>query len=148
MSGRKRSWTSFSRGRSPGIFIRDLALFLALGLLVAACARTLPVYNVTDAPVITASGQSPSLDQVRGAIVTACRAKGWIVDARQEGHITATANVRKHIAVVDIFYSAQRYTISYKDSEVLLYDGEKIHRNYNKWILLLEQKINAELEML
>jgi hypothetical protein len=36
----------------------------------------------------------------------------------------------------------------YKDSDVLLYDGTKIHRNYNKWVELLERQINIELSTL
>lgn len=148
MNGQCRSWTNFSNRHVAAGLLGNLALLLTLGLLVAACARTLPVYNVIDAPVLTASGRSPSVDQVRNAIVTACRAKGWIVEPQEDGHFTATARVRKHTAVVDIRYSTQRYTITYKDSEVLLYDGRTIHRNYNKWVQLLEQKINGELQML
>jgi hypothetical protein len=121
---------------------------VAVSLLVAACARTLPVYNVTAAPVVTASGTTPSLAQVKGAIITACRDKGWFVNPRADDHVIATAHVRQHTAVVDIHYSPEHYAITYKDSEVLLYDGQQIHRNYNKWIQLLEERINVELQKL
>jgi hypothetical protein len=107
-----------------------------------------PVYNVAAAPVVTASGTTPSLAQVKSAIITACRDKGWFVDPRVEGLIVATAHVRQHTAVVDVHYSPEHYAITYKDSEVLLYDGQQIHRNYNKWVQLLEARINAEFQRL
>lgn len=122
-----------------------LASFLSLGLLLAACVRTQPVYNVTEIPVVTASPGTPSLDQVKGAIITACREKEWLVNPVEDGFIVATAHVRSHTAVVDIRYSPTSYSITYKDSDALLYDGEKIHRNYNKWIKLLSERIDLEL---
>lgn len=97
---------------------------------------------------MTASGTTPSLAQVRSAIITACRGKGWWINPRGDDHIIATAHVRRHTAVVDIRFSPDRYAITYKDSEVLLYDGQQIHRNYNKWVQLLEERINAEFAKL
>jgi hypothetical protein len=129
-------------------FLTRLAAIFAMSLLVAACARTLPIYNVAEAPVVTASGTTPSPGQVKDAIITACRDKGWWVNPRADGHVIATAHVRQHTAIVDIRYSAEHYAITYKDSEVLLYDGQQIHRNYNKWVQLLEERINAELRKL
>jgi hypothetical protein len=63
-------------------------------------------------------------------------------------HIEATVHVRKHTAVVDILYSPSQYRIMYKSSDALLYDGTQIHRNYNKWVELLERRINIELNKL
>lgn len=122
-----------------------IASFLSLSLLLVACARTQPVYNVTEAPVVTTSSGTPSLDQVRDAIATACREKEWLVNPVEDGLIVATANVRSHRAVVDIRYSPTSYSITYKDSDALLYDGSQIHRNYNKWIKLLSDRIDLEL---
>ena len=56
--------------------------------------------------------------------------------------------MRKHTAVVDIRYTPERYSISYRDSEVLLYDGSMIHRNYNKWVQPLSERINLEINKL
>ncbi|WP_193370924.1 hypothetical protein [Pelagibius marinus] len=123
-------------------------LGLSLLLIVSACARTQPVLNITEEAVVTASGEAPSLAEVENAIVTACHDKSWLVDPTDEGHIVATAHVRHHTAIVDIVYSTERYSITYKDSDVLLYDGEKIHRNYNKWVQLLSERINLELNKL
>ncbi|WP_340115538.1 hypothetical protein [Pelagibius sp. 7325] len=118
---------------------------LSLSLMLAACARTQPIYNVAEAPVVTASSGAPRLDQVRSAIITACREKEWFVNPVEDGLIVATAHVRQHTAVVDIHYTPTSYSITYKDSDTLLYDGEQIHRNYNKWVKLLAEKIDFEL---
>ncbi len=125
-----------------------LAVVVLIGLAVAGCARTMPVYNVSAAPVVTKSGQV-SAEQVRGAIVEALHDKGWVVNQDDPGKILAgiVANDR-HKATVDIDYSPSAYSITYKDSELLLYDGTNIHRNYNNWIMLLEQEINLRLSQI
>jgi hypothetical protein len=129
-------------------FRYSVIVLLALAFVVSGCVRTLPVYNVTDAPVITASGAQPNLAAVRNAITTAAQDKGWVVRDIDDEHIEATVHVRKHTAVVDILYSPSQYRIMYKSSDALLYDGTQIHRNYNKWVELLEQRINIELNKL
>ena len=53
--------------------------------------------------------------------------------------------VRQHFASVDIHYDSNSYSIRYKDSKVLMYDGTNIHRNYNKWVQLLDQQIKLNL---
>lgn len=121
---------------------------LVLLLLLSACARTQPVLNITDEPVVTGSGETPSASAVRDAIIEACRAKKWLVDPSQDGLVIATAKVRQHTAVVDIRYTPESYSISYRDSEVLLYDGNMIHRNYNKWVQLLSERVNLEINKL
>jgi hypothetical protein len=122
---------------------------LCLALTVSACARTQPVHNVTEAPVITASANTPTLAQVRTAIITACRVdKRWFVDPGTEGQIIAYAQVRHHTAVVDIFYSPTSYSIRYKDSDGLLYDGQQIDGDYNERVQLLAERIDTELNKL
>jgi hypothetical protein len=123
---------------------------LCLALTVSACARTQPVYNVTEAPVITASANTPTLAQVRSAIITACVDvdNRWFVDPKIDGQIIAFAQVRRHTAVVDIFYSPTSYSIRYKDSDGLLYDGQQIDRDYNERVQLLAERIDIELNRL
>ena len=121
---------------------------LTLILVLSGCARTLPVYNVTDAPVESVSGAQVTQAKVGDVIAKAANDKGWLVNRVSDGHIEATIHVRQHAAVVDIRYFATSYDITYKSSDVLLYDGEKIHRNYNKWIKILEQRINNNISSL
>ena len=128
--------------------VRLLLASLAVMFVVSGCERTQPVYNVIDAPIITSSSSALTIEQVRGAITKAAQEKRWRVQQMEEGHIVATIIVRKHTAVVDINYTATDYDITYKDSNVLLYDGQRIHRNYNKWIKLLDERISQNLNAL
>ena len=119
-----------------------LALVFLLALSISGCNRTLVVHNV-EAQVIN---HSVTANQVEKAILKAGIEKGWSMTVRQPGIIDAYILVReKHRAVIQIDYDEKEYSIMYKDSENLLYEDGKIHRNYNKWIILLDQKIQANL---
>jgi hypothetical protein len=189
-----------------------LVAIVLIALAVTACSRTMPIYNVSSAPVAVPSeqlsaAQGPdaiieakaeqssaapgrgtiidakveqssatqadgaiieakterssatpvgdaiteaktgqlSAAQVRGAIIEAATDRGWIVKEDDPGRILLEIFVRRHSAMVTIDYSPTTYDITYTDSENLLYDGSNIHRNYNGWILLLQQQINRRL---
>ena len=118
-----------------------------LVLLAGGCRAPMPVYNVTDAPV-AASKPSPSLDEVGKAIQRAGVALGWQMKETKPGHMLATLALRKHEAVVDVNYGVKSYSIRYKDSTELGYDGQNIHPNYNGWIQNLDKGIRAQLSLL
>jgi len=118
-----------------------------LVLLAGGCRAPMPVYNVTDAPV-AASKPSPSLDEVGKAIQRAGVALGWQMKETKPGHMLATLALRKHVAVVDVNYGVKSYSIRYKDSTELGYDGQNIHPNYNGWIQNLDKGIRAQLSIL
>ena len=125
-----------------------LGLIIAAGiLLVAACAPA-PVLNISKAPVQTVSGHKASLDEVGNAITRAGVALGWQMQTVKPGNIVGTLNLRGHTAVVDITYDTKTYSITYKDSTNLKYNGEKIHKNYNSWIQNLDRDIRAQLSTL
>lgn len=116
-------------------------------LLTVGCRAGVPVYDVADAP-ITASKPNPSLDEVGKAIQRAGAALGWQMKQTKPGHILGTLVIRTHTAVVDVNYSVKSYSIVYKDSTDLKYDGQTIHPQYNNWILNLEKGIRAQLSTL
>lgn len=118
-----------------------------LVLLAAGCRGSVPIYNVTDASV-AASKPNPSLDEVGKAIQRAGAALGWQMKEMKPGHMLGTLNLRKHVAVVDVNYSVKSYSIRYKDSTELNYDGSNIHANYNGWIQNLDKGIRAQLSNL
>jgi hypothetical protein len=118
-----------------------------LVLLAVGCRGNLPVYNVTNAPV-AASKPNPSLDEVGKAIQQAGAALGWQMRQTKPGHILGTLVVRTHTAVVDVNYSVKSYSIVYKDSTDLKYDGQNIHPQYNTWIQNLDSRIRAQLSTL
>jgi hypothetical protein len=127
--------------------ITKVAIGALIALTLGACA-TAPIYNVSEAPVSTSSGKSLQASQVRQAIITAGSALGWrIVDAGP-GRLEGTLNLRTHVAVVEIPYSATRYSIVYKGGENLNAANGTIHKNYNGWVQNLERGIRSGLSTL
>ena len=70
---------------------------------------------------------------------------GWICRANQEGKVLGTLDIRKHQLRVEISFNEKEYSIDYKDSINLDYDGKKIHRQYINWVTNLMRNIDAEL---
>jgi hypothetical protein len=138
----------FSYGRSAMRSTRWAAVVASvLVLLAVGCRGSVPVYNVTDAPV-SASKPNPSLDDVGKAIQRAGATLGWQMKETKPGHMLGTLNLRKHVAVVDVNYSVKSYSIKYKDSTELDYNDGNIHPNYNGWIQILDKGIRAQLSTL
>jgi len=121
----------------------------ARAVLVAFAAAVLagctPVYNVKDAPIVTASGAPASASDVQKAIERAGATLGWRMHPVRPGLIVATLQTRSYTAVVDITYDANAYSITYNNSANLNYDGTNIHRTYNGWVRNLDRVIRAQL---
>lgn len=130
------------------IRIPTFAAWFLILLVAAGCARTLPIHNVSAAPVLTSSGNAVTDAEVKDAITAAAQSKGWIVEQLEGNRMLATVTVRRHKAVVTIDYSAEQYSITYKSSVRLLHDGNMIHRNYNKWVKLLDERIRQNINAL
>jgi hypothetical protein len=127
--------------------LKRVILIAALGLLGVGCAPT-PVVNVTDAPVVV-NKPGVTLDEVGKAIVRAGATIGFQMIMNRPGLITGTYSPRGDFtAVVEVKYSTQKYSINYKDSQGLNYDGTNIHRNYNNWVLNLDRNIKTQLSTL
>ena len=121
------------------------ALFCAV--LLGACATQQPIYSVPEQPIST-NIQNASLKDVRLAVSRGAAHLGWVVKDAGPNSILATLDLRTHHAVVQIDYSTKNYSIAYKESNNLNYDGKSIHRNYNGWIHNLQNSINVELNNL
>ena len=113
-------------------------------VVVGGCSRTRPIYNVDDQQVVVPAGEQGA-QAIRDAVFAAGLQKGWKMKEVEPGHIVGELIVRQHSASVDIHYDSNSYSIRYKDSKVLMYDGTNIHRNYNKWVQLLDQQIKLNL---
>ena len=52
----------------------------------------------------------------------------------------------KHFAMVEIPYTVDKYSIIYRDSRELDYNAkwQRIHRNYNKWVINLSDSIQRQ----
>jgi hypothetical protein len=125
-----------------GVAMRTMVLVLLLA--VAGCRTPAPVYNVNDAP-IASSRANPALDDVAAAIQRGGTSLGWRMDRVQPGLIYGTLQVRSHVAIVSVIFNTTHYTIRYRDSTGLGYDGESIHPNYNGWVKRLDEAIRAQL---
>jgi hypothetical protein len=124
--------------------LRTLASLLIVLAIAACVSHATPIYNVEHSS-FNATGP---LDDRRAeqAIKTAGSKIGWEMETVRPGLIRGTLNLREHLAVIDIDYDTEGFSINYVDSENLNYDEGKnaIHKSYNKWIGILERRIRAE----
>ncbi|MEB2344012.1 MAG: hypothetical protein OZ948_04675 [Deltaproteobacteria bacterium] len=104
-----------------------------------AC-RTAPILN----PSVTLP-EAKTEAETAHAIKLAGARLGWEMVDDGPGLMTGTLHLRKHVAVVEIHYDADSYQIQYKDSEALMHQGDKIHRNYNRWVNNLSEEIKSAL---
>jgi len=113
-------------------------------LMLLGCAGV-PIHNVENAPV-NASKANYDLSDVTKSIIRAGTTLGWQMKEQTPGHIIGTLHLRTHMAVVDITYTLDDYSINYKDSRDLKYDAANntIHKNYNGWIQNLSNAIDAQ----
>jgi hypothetical protein len=130
----KRMWS--------GVLVACVVLAAVVG-----CRGGGQIYQVKDAPVQTATGKEPSMEDVQKAIIAAGAGLGWQMAVAKPGEIIGTLNVRSHQAVVSIPYTVKSYSILYKDSSNLKYDADKqtIHENYSAWIQRLDGAIRSRL---
>ncbi len=119
---------------------------VCIAILLGAC-RVATVYEVKDAAVV-ANKANPTKDDVRKAIVRAGAGLGWQIKDNGPDAMVGTLVLRDHVAVVDIPFSAKQYSITYKSSTNLNYDGTSIHSNYNGWVQNLSKAISAQLSTL
>jgi hypothetical protein len=120
---------------------KGLLLAAALLLVVPATGcRTRPIYQVEAVPLVPPVTMSDA--ELEEAIRRAGAREGWVIEPVEPGELEGRIQVRgKHWAVVRIRYDRVALSIRYKDSGNLLYDGKRIHRNYNKWVARLAKEI-------
>ena len=119
-------------------------MVVGVSLLGLAGCRSAPVRNVYDAPVTTGKPAYTTAD-VKKAIMAAGASLGWQMRDAGPGVIEGTLFLRSHMAQVEIPYTKQNYSITYKNSSNLNYDGTNIHNNYNGWVQNLDNAIKTQL---
>jgi hypothetical protein len=127
-------------GIMKSVAVKFVILFVA-ALALGAC-RSAPIYNVQSATMATPA--DATLEQVAGAIKRAGAGLGWQMIDKGPGEIEGRLHLRSHVAVVSITFDKKQFSIFYKDSSNLDYDGTRIHKNYNGWVQNLEQAILAQ----
>ena len=133
-----------------GMMLR-ISLLLVVIAFIGGC-HGVPILNITDAGITTATGKDVTMDQVKKAILAAATASTppWLMKVVKPGHILATLHNRRHTAIVDIMYTTKAYSITYNNSTNLKYDpdaegGPMIHKGYNKWVRFLNSQIQARI---
>lgn len=113
---------------------------------LVACSGA-PIYNVTNAAIVTPEGKEPTLDQITKEIIAAGEAGKWTMVVQNPGYIVGTLNIRSHQAQVNVTYDTKTYNIAYRGSLNLKYDpnSKTIHENYNVWIQKLDSAIRARV---
>ena len=88
----------------------QIACAAALAAALVGCTSA-PIMNVGSTPVATTSGKSLTPDQVHSAIVRAGVALGCQMKDESATTLVGTLQLRSHTAVVEIPYTASRYSI-------------------------------------
>jgi hypothetical protein len=122
-----------------------LGALAACLVLVAGC-RSAPVNEVVAAPVV--STKTLSMTNMESAIIGAGTGLGWRMAPQAPGRIEGVLALRDHRAVITVTYDTKSYSIAYKDSSNLSYDGTSIHKNYNGWVENLDRAIRSNLAAL
>ena len=85
--------------------------------------------------------------QMQQAIVKSLVGRGWTVQKIAPDLVQAQITVREQYhAEIDIPYSASHYQIIYRNSSGLDYKDGKIHKNYIRWVRLLDRDIVRDLK--
>ena len=119
-----------------------ISLALLMGTL-AGCGKFDPILNVNNAPIEGAG--SKTMNNVKRAIILAGSRIGWQMQTVSDGHVVATLFRAGHMAKVNINYTSESYSITYKDSSNLEYNGETILGTYNRWVEELHKAIRKNL---
>ncbi|MFP3494183.1 hypothetical protein SB759_08140 [Pseudomonas sp. SIMBA_059] len=119
------------------------ATLITLALLSTAGCTSKPVLNTQHD---LAAGPQVSEEQVKQVIVNALQKREWTVQRLSPQLVQAEITVRNQFyAQIDIRYTRNSYAITYRDSRDLGYKDGKIHRNYNRWVSMLDRDILAGL---
>jgi len=125
--------------------LKSVGVAGAAAALIIGCVVA-PVVNVANQPVLT--NRAASLDEIGNAIVRAGVSLNMQMLKVEPGLITATYTPRGPSATMEIRYDTKQYSITYKDSRGLRYDGAEIHKKYNIWVRNLDSRIRAQLSAL
>ena len=132
------------QGRRAFLLLGAMALVLA-----AACASTnAPINNVSGKSIAT---NRPATMAEIGNAILAAGASSTRMQMKQErpGVIQATRTGTKgRMAIMEIKYDTKQYSITYKDSQNMNYDGKQILQSYNDWVENLDKAILARLQAL
>ena len=121
-------------------------IFIVIGFFLGGCGGAPTIQNIDNSKYFE---KSVKKSEIAKAIQRGAARKGWRVKTVKDGLIEASILVRgKYFVAVNINYDSHGYKITYKKSRNLKYDPKTktIHKSYNKWVKILSQNIDFELE--
>lgn len=102
-------------------------------------------------PIITINTSAPagmSYEQVENAILKSYAPKrGWILTKESDNLISGRIFKSTHSAEVKIPFTESGYSIKYASSQGLNQKNGRIHSTYNRWVMRLDQDIQARLKL-
>lgn len=121
------------------IVISTIIVFFLMG-----CQSTVPIKNFDNQTIAQYDDTLSSKKSVEKSIVRAAVSLGWKTKVISENEVSATLDIRTHQLVVLITHDDKSFSIEYKDSTNLKYNGKKIHRQYINWVTNLIRSIHAQ----
>ncbi len=128
--------------------LKMFAVAISVSLAFGGCAgfgpaNLEPIVTVTN----TAFPPKGDLDLVLMQIERAARFSGWTTEVTDVGEILASRRKGRsqHVAQVLIHFDTRAFSIIYRGSVALDYDGTQIHKLYNRWVRDLETAIVTEM---
>lgn len=134
-----------------GISVIRTAVIACVLIGVAAC--TAPIQKVE----LNKYGYGPkagtTMEQIKATIESVATSRGWKLNNMQSGQFTGLRawggpDNNKHNIVVDVVYDVKAFSIRYKNSKRMDYDGSSIHHTYNDMVVDLQEGIQAAVSKL
>ena len=123
---------------------RALTVIVAFVLVVSPTGcKTRAIHDPVEVPLPLLTDRS-NPDDVDEAIWRAARKQGWVPTRVRSGEVRATWTKKIHSATVAITHDHGHLRIAYEDSENLLRNGDRIHRNYNSLVQRLADRVQRE----
>lgn len=121
---------------------------LGLFILVAACTR--PMHRVENSSYGWGPQKGVTLAQIQSAIEKTARDLQWELSDIKPGSFTAKRHwgATKHNIVVGVVYDRKAFSIRYKDSKNMSFDGSSIHHTYNDMVSTLQDHIKTNVSTL
>lgn len=121
-----------------------IAISTVIIIFLMGCKSTVPIKNFDNQAIAQYGDTTNTKSSVEKSIVRAAITLGWKADVKSHNEIIATLDIRKHQLVVVITHDDKSFSIKYKDSTNLKYNGKKIHRQYINWVTNLIRAIHAQ----
>ena len=122
----------------------------ALGILLLAAACTQPIKKVEKSNYGWGPQKGVTLAQMQSTIEKTATGLGWQLSDVKTGNFTAKRSWDgdKHNMAVDVLYDAKNFSIRYKDSKAMSYNGRSIHHTYNDMVAILQDTIKTNISTL